>query len=339
MLIAMRPLWRSLGFIGEELMANLLWLQGGACSGNTMSFLNAEEPSACDLVTDFGINVLWHPSLGLELGDNVRRLLEDCVSGTIGLDIFVFEGTVVHAPDGSGNWNRFAGRPMKDWVKDLSAAAQFVVAIGDCATWGGIPATAPNPSDSRGLQFLKRKAGGALGTDFKSKAGLPVINIPGCPAHPDWVTQILVAVASGRGGEIALDDLQRPKTFFTSFTQTGCTRNMHFAYKVSATEFGQRKGCLFYDLGCRGPMTHSPCNRILWNRQSSKTRSGMPCLGCTEPEFPFFDLEPGTVFKTQTVMGVPKDMPEGVDKTGYVKLTAAAKAAAPAWAEQDIFVV
>jgi hypothetical protein len=88
MLIARRPLWRSLGFIGEELMANLLWLQGGACSGNTMSFLNAEEPSACDLVTDFGINVLWHPSLGLELGDNVRTLLEDCVSGTIGLDTY-----------------------------------------------------------------------------------------------------------------------------------------------------------------------------------------------------------------------------------------------------------
>ena len=57
-------------------MANLLWLQGGACSGNTMSFLNAEEPSACDLVTDFGINVLWHPSLGLELGDNVKQLLQ-----------------------------------------------------------------------------------------------------------------------------------------------------------------------------------------------------------------------------------------------------------------------
>ena len=34
-------------------MATLLWLQGGACSGNTMSFLNAEEPSVCDLVTDF----------------------------------------------------------------------------------------------------------------------------------------------------------------------------------------------------------------------------------------------------------------------------------------------
>ena len=156
-----------------------------------------------------------------------------------------------------------------------------------------------------------------------------MINVPGCPAHPDWITQIVVAVATGRGGDLALDDLQRPKTFFTSFTQTGCTRNMHFSYKVSATEFGQRKGCLFYDLGCRGPMTHSPCNRILWNRQSSKTRAGMPCMGCTEPEFPFYDLVPGTVFKTQTVMGVPKEMPTGVDKTGYIKLTAAAKAASP----------
>ena len=73
-------------------MANLLWLQGGACSGNTMSFLNAEEPSACDLVTDFGINILWHPSLGIELGDNLKKLLVALTSGKMPLDIFVFEG-------------------------------------------------------------------------------------------------------------------------------------------------------------------------------------------------------------------------------------------------------
>ncbi len=320
-------------------MTNLLWLQGGACSGNTMSFLNAEEPSACDLVTDFGINILWHPSLGMELGDNLIQLLEDCTSGRKQLDIFVFEGTVVGAPHGTGEWNRFAGRPMRDWVQDLAAAAGYVVAMGDCATWGGIPATAPNPTQSQGLQYLKRSKGGALGAAFKAKSGLPVINVPGCPAHPDWVTQILVAIATGRGHEITLDELQRPKTFFTSFTQTGCTRNMHFAYKISATEFGNRKGCLFYDLGCRGPMTHSPCNRILWNRQSSKTRAGMPCIGCTEPEFPFFDLAPGTVFKTQTLLGVPRDLPLGIEKSSYLKLTTAAKAASPAWAEEDIFVV
>jgi len=42
---------------------------------------------------------------------------------------------------------------MKEWVKELTAAASYVVAVGDCATWGGIPATSPNPTDSEGLQF------------------------------------------------------------------------------------------------------------------------------------------------------------------------------------------
>ena len=104
-------------------MANLLWLQGGACSGNTMSFLNAEEPSVCDLVTDFGIRVLWHPSLGLALGEALQKMLRALVAGEIPLDIFVFEGTVINAPDGSGEWNRFAGRPMKQWVADLANVA------------------------------------------------------------------------------------------------------------------------------------------------------------------------------------------------------------------------
>jgi hydrogenase small subunit len=236
----------------------------------------------------------------------------------------------------------FADRPMKDWVAELSARAGAVVAIGDCACWGGIPATEPDPVHNLGLQYRKRAHGGFLGPDFKSKWGLPVINIPGCPAHPDWITQILVAIASGRAGDIALDDLQRPQTFFKTFTQTGCTRVQYFEYKQSTMEFGQgtRQGCLFYEYGCRGPMTHSPCNRILWNRQSSKTRAGMPCTGCTEPEFPFHDLKPGTVFKTQKISGtIPKEVPEGSDHVTYMAHAAAARIAAPKWSKEDMFVV
>ncbi|MFQ3660880.1 MAG: hydrogenase [Chloroflexaceae bacterium] len=323
-------------------MATLLWLQGGACSGNTMSFLNAEEPSACDLVTDFGIDILWHPSLGMELGEAAQQLFYACARGERPLDIFVFEGTVILGPNGSGRYDMFADRPMKDWVYELANQASIVVAIGDCACWGGIPAVAPNPSESIGLQYLRRARGGFLGGDWRSKAGLPVINIPGCPAHPDWVTQILVAVASGRADDVALDELQRPQTFFKSFTQTGCTRVQFFEYKQSTLEFGQgtRTGCLFYEFGCRGPMTRSPCNRILWNRQSSKTRAGMPCTGCTEPEFPFFDLAPGTVFKTQKVSGtIPRDVPTGTDPISYMALAAAARVAAPRWSKEDMFVV
>ena len=241
-------------------MANLLWLQGGACSGNTMSFLNAEEPSACDLVTDFGINVLWHPSLGLELGDNVQahaakmRFAARCRS--------IFSSS--RAPSSTrrtapANGTASAGRPMKDWVKDLSSVGAIRRRDRRLRDLGRHSCDrAQSVAKARACNSSSARHGGFLGAGFKSKAGLPVINIPGCPAHPDWITQIVVAVATGAAGDLALDDLQRPKTFFTSFTQTGCTRNMHFAYKVSATEFGQRKGCLFYDLGCRGPMTHSP---------------------------------------------------------------------------------
>ena len=84
-------------------MANFLWLPGGACSGNTMSFLNAEEPSACDLVTDFGINICGIPRSGLSSAKNLRRLLDAIVSGEMPLDIFVFEGTVVNGRTAPAN--------------------------------------------------------------------------------------------------------------------------------------------------------------------------------------------------------------------------------------------
>lgn len=299
-------------------MANVLWLQGGACSGNTMSFLNAEEPTVVELVTDFGINILWHPSIGLEIGHQVINLLNDIIKGKIQMDILVFEGTIVQGPNKTGTMNYFAERPMQDWVSDLSKVAGYVVAIGDCATWGGIPAVPPNPSESTGVQFHKTQKGGFLGANFKSKGGLPVINIPGCPAHPDWITQILVAISTGRIGDVLIDEYHRPKTFFTDFVQTGCPNVVNFHQKVDGG-FGKRGGCLFYEVGCRGPMTHASCNRILWNRHSSKTRTNHPCLGCTEPGFPHHDLVNGSVFKTMKYLGfLPQEVPTGSSYLGYV---------------------
>jgi len=142
-------------------MASVLWFQGGACSGNTMSFLNADEPNVVDLITDFGLDLLWHPSLGLDLGDNAQRLFEECATANRPMDIFIFEGTVMNGPNGSGRYDMFANKPMKEWVTALAGQAGVVVAIGDCASWGGIPATAPNPTDSTGLQFHKRERGGS----------------------------------------------------------------------------------------------------------------------------------------------------------------------------------
>ena len=296
-------------------MASVLWFQGGACSGNTMSFLNADEPNVVDLITDFGLDLLWHPSLGLELGDNAQRLFEDCATGDRPMDIFVYEGTVMHGPNGSGRYDMFADRPMKDWVTALAARP-------GCGRHRRLRELGRHPRDRAESDRLYRPAVSQAGAGRVPRRELPVQARPAgdqrsrLSAHPDWITQIIVALATGRAADIALDELHRPQTFFKTFTQTGCTRVQFFEYKQSTMSFGDgtRTGCLFYEFGCRGPMTHSPCNRILWNRQSSKTRAGMPCTGCTEPEFPFFDLAPGTVFKTQKISGViPQEVPEGTD--------------------------
>jgi len=206
----------------------------------------------------------------------------------------------------------FAGRPMTEWITELTNVASIVVGVGDCATFGGLPTVPPNPSASTGLQFHR-------GESWLPRQGLGVQaraaghQHPCCPAHPDWISQVVMAVATGRAGDLALDEYHRPSTLFTTFTHSGCTRNSFFEYKQSTLEFGQgtRTGCLFYELGCKGPMTHSSCNRILWNRQSSKTRPAtLP--GLHRAELPADDLMPGTVFKTVKVSGViPKDLPTG----------------------------
>jgi Ni,Fe-hydrogenase I small subunit len=100
-----------------------------------MSFLNAQEPTVVELVTDFGINIIWHPSMGLEIGQQVVDILNDCISGKIHVDIFVFEGTVIQGPKGKGTMNYFCERPMQLWVKELSAIAEYIVAIGDFKTF------------------------------------------------------------------------------------------------------------------------------------------------------------------------------------------------------------
>jgi NiFe hydrogenase small subunit HydA len=304
-------------------MANLLWLEGQACSGNTMSFLTAEEPDVIDLLTQYGINLLWHPSLSIEAGGQVKRILNDIIAEKTPLDILVIEGAIARGPNGTGRYDVFCERPFIDWISELSKVAGIVVAVGECASFGGIPASGINPTDATGVQFHKKEKGGFLGANYRSRLGLPVINISGCPAHPDWITQTLLAAAL-RPHDLLLDEYHRPLDLYATTTHQGCTRNEYFEYKVGAEEFGCKEGCLSLNFGCKGPTTHSSCNRILWNRQSSKTRAGVPCFGCTEPEFPTFNF-----FKTEKVAGIPKEHPLGVSKFAYLAHAATGKLAAP----------
>lgn len=301
-------------------MTNLVWLQAGACSGDSMALLCAERPAIEDVLSQHGIRLLWHPSLSVDtrFGAVLERLLDKREP----LDILCVEGSLETGPNGSGLYDAWKGRPKIDIVRELSTLARHVVAMGTCAAFGGIPAAEPNPTDATGMQFFRSAPGGLLGEAYRSGSGQPVINVAGCPVHPDTMTKVIAMLADGI--PVALDELNRPVAFFSSLVHQGCTRNEYHEYDAEDDVLGGR-GCMFFSLGCRGPLTLAPCNTELWNGRSSKTRAGVPCFGCTSPGFP----PERDLFETPRIGAVPKTLPLGVARAKYMAYKNLAKGAAP----------
>ena len=304
-------------------MNTLFWLQTGACGGDSLAILSAESPSLEQLLSAHDIELLWHPSLSHQSMRQHDALFGRIVGGEQRLDILCVEGSIVTAPRGTGLYDSYQGRARMDMARELAQCAGVVVAMGTCAAFGGIHAANPNPGDCIGLQYNRAAPGGLFPPEWRSDRGLPVINIAGCPAHPHAMTQTLAWLAAGL--PLPLDPLNRPQAFFNTVVHQGCTRNEYHEYDIEETEPGGR-ACLFFNLGCQGPMTQAVCNSDLWNGTSSKTRAGVPCFGCTAPVFPRdFDL-----FRTEKIGNIPLRLPLGVERARYMAYKNLARAAAPA---------
>lgn len=299
---------------------SLLWVQSGGCGGDTMSFLSSELPNVADLLTACDVSLLWHPSLSAQTVAETRELFDDLSAGRRPLDILVVEGSQIFGPNETGGFDQHAGQPKIDLVRRLAHQAKYVLAAGTCAAFGGIGVG--SETDARGLQFTQNQPGGLLPADFRAASGLPVINLAGCPAHPAVVAGALTALSSGT--PLALDQFQRPLDWYGTLVHQGCTRNEYHEYRVEETEFGQN-GCLFFFMGCHGPLVGGPCNKTLWNERSSKTRAGVPCFGCTDPSFP----QSAPMFETRNIAGVPVNLPRGIDRAHYLAYKSMAAAAAP----------
>lgn len=304
-------------------MKTLFWLQTGACGGDSLAVLNAESPSLEQLLSCHGIDLLWHPSLSHRPMSQHDALLREIAAGSRALDILCVEGSIVTAPRGTGLYDSYQGRARMEIARELAERAGVVVAMGTCAAFGGIHAAAPNPSDCIGLQYDRAEPGGLLPPAWRSRCGLPVINIAGCPAHPHAMTQTLAWLATDL--PLPLDALNRPQAFFGSVVHQGCTRNEYHEYNIEEADIGGR-ACLFFNLGCQGPMTQAVCNSDLWNGVSSKTRAGVPCFGCTAPDFP----RDGDLFRTEKIGDIPLNLPMGVERARYMAYKNLARAAAPA---------
>ena len=309
----------------------VLWLQSGGCGGCSMSLLCADTADFDGMWRAAGIELIWHPSLSLASGDEMLALLHRCLDGHQRLDALCVEGSLLRGPNGTGRFHLMAGTglPMIDWVRRLAGVARHVVAVGSCAAWGGITAggegAAQNPTDACGLQYEDDRPGGLLGAAFRSRAGLPVINIAGCPTHPGWVTDTLMALAAGLFGEDDLDPLNRPRSYADQLVHHGCTRNEYYEFKASAGRASDA-GCMMEHMGCKGTQAHADCNTRLWNGEGSCTRGGYACISCTEPGF----QEPGHAFhSTPKIAGIPIGLPTDMPKAWFVALASLSKSATP----------
>ncbi|HMY50918.1 MAG TPA: HupU protein [Rhodocyclaceae bacterium] len=305
----------------------LLWLQSGGCGGCTMSLLCSSARDLPGLLAGAGLELAWHPSLSEATGDAVRALLAEFESGRTALDLLCVEGSLLTGPAGSGRFHMLSGtgRAMIDWVRSLAARARYTLAVGTCAAYGGITAAGLNPAGAVGLQYDGEQRGGLLGADYRSAAGLPVINVAGCPTHPDWVTDTLIALALGRFAEADLDALGRPRFYADQLVHHGCTRNEFYEFKASAETPGDL-GCMMEHLGCKGTQAHADCNIRPWNGLGSCTNGGYPCISCTEPGFE----SPGHPFGlTPKVAGIPIGLPSDMPKAWFVALAALSKSATP----------
>ena len=250
----------------------VIWLEGSACTGCSVSFLNTVHPDIEKVLLEV-ISLHFHETVMAASGDMAMEALFKTVEENKGNFILVVEGAIPVAEDGhyclvgerDGHHLTF-----DKLVKEVGSQAQAVLSFGTCSAYGGIPATPPNPTGCKGVSEIVKTR--------------PVVNIPGCPPHPDWMVGTIAHILL-YGDLPELDTFGRPKMFFGGIIHDNCPRRQYFDNGIFAKNFGD-PGCLL-ELGCKGPIAHCDSTTRLWNNGVSWCiKSGAPCIACTEPEFP-----------------------------------------------------
>lgn len=261
----------------------VVWLQGAGCTGCSVSVLNAVSPKFQNLLLDElvpgqQLNLIFHATIMAGQGEPVIEVLKDTEKNRKGGYILIVEGAVPTAENGNyGSIGEKDGRHLtiQQSVEDMGKNALLVIALGTCATFGGIPSARPNPTLCKGVKTILNEKG------IKTA----VVNIPGCPVHPDWFVGTISVVLFSGADALELDDLARPKLFYGSLVHENCPRRADFDKGKFAEKLGD-PGCL-YKLGCKGHYTYADCPLRQWNNGLNWcVKAGSPCLGCVEPEFP-----------------------------------------------------
>jgi hydrogenase small subunit len=248
---------------------SVIWLHFQECTGCSESLLRAEHPTVEKLILDV-ISLDYHETLFAAAGHQAEAARKSAMKANKGKYILVVEGAIPQKE--KGIYCKIGGQTAIDMLKECAADAAAVIAIGSCASWGGMPSTGPNPTGASPASEI---------------LGKTVVTIPGCPPSP--YNFLSTAVHFLTFGKLpAIDDKGRPLFAYSRLIHENCERRAHFDAGRFAMEFGDeghRKGWCLYKLGCKGPETYANCSVIGFGdigEVSWPVGCGHPCIGCSE---------------------------------------------------------
>ena len=253
----------------KGLKPSVIWLHFQECTGCTESLLRTSHPKVAELILDL-ISLDYHETLFAAAGHQAEDALKAAMEKGAGKYICVVEGGIP-TKDG-GIYCQIAGRTALDMLKEVADKAGAIIAIGSCASWGGIQAADPNPTGAKGApQILEGKT---------------VVSIPGCPPNPYNFLGVALQYATF-GTLPALDKLGRPMFGYGRVIHEDCPRRPHFDAGRFVQQFGDeghRLGYCLYKVGCKGPVTHANCSIQDFGEIPGVWPVGIghPCVGCTE---------------------------------------------------------
>ena len=296
---------------------SVIWLHFQECTGCSESLLRSEHPTVDALILDI-ISLDYHETLFAAAGHQAEAARKAAMKANKGKYILVVEGAIPVKENGI--YCKVGGHTAIDMVNECAADAAAVIAIGSCASWGGMPSTSPNPTGASAVHKV---------------LGKPTVNIPGCPPNPyNFLTTVVHFLTFGKLPEV--DDKGRPKFAYSRLIHENCERRAHFDAGRFAREFGDeghRKGWCLYKLGCKGPETYGNCPAILFGDVGNATwpvGTGHPCIGCTEEGVGF--TKPIHAVAEIRSIAPPTQFARPAEQQGNVSFAAAAALAAIAGA-------
>jgi hydrogenase small subunit len=252
----------------------VIWLQFQDCTGCTETLLRASRPDLATLLFDV-VDLTYHETLMAAAGHQAEAQLEQALTRHQGRYILVVEGSIPRGANGA--YMTIAGTPALELLPRVASGAAAVIAIGSCASFGGVPATGANPTDAVGVDALVHPRA--------------LVNIPGCPPNPYTLIATILQYAHD-GSLPERDSERRPRFAFDRTIHDHCPRRPHFDAGRFVRQFGDsghRHGWCLYRLGCKGPETHAGCSTRHFNDvvDAWPIGIGAPCVGCTEKHLAF----------------------------------------------------